>query len=236
MKRILSFLLCIIFLKAQAFAIHGNLEGTDSGTILMGTYSGTLTPEDETQGTRVFDFNTGQQTGVINTVGIFSVAMPSSGIGTGAFIVFTQGRSFTGTITAVGDPAGGTITGILEATYQYQDFVRDDNYDIIVNPLTGATTPFTRQAAVRGSLEASVISSIASISPNNALSGNFGRITGTATTGNMFLGPSGESELVSDGIVVYRVDGVKQSLTADASANLPATTTGTENLIPIILF
>ena len=234
MKRILSFLLCIILLKAQAFAIHGNLEGTDSGTILTGTYSGTLIPDNDDAGTRVFDFTTGEQTGIISTIGLFSVAMPTSGVGTGSFVIFTQGRSFSGTIVAIGDPTAGTLTGILEATYEYPDFARDDNYEII-RDILGQTTPVTRQAAVRGSLNAQVQSTIANITAETALSGNFGRIAGTATTGNMFLGPTGESELVSNGITTYIVDGVKQSLTPDSTASLTSST-DTQTLVPFFLF
>jgi hypothetical protein len=228
MKRILSFLLCIIFLKAQAFAIHGNLEGADSGTILTGTYSGTMVPVDADQGTRVFDFSTGEQTGTINSIGIFTMAMPASGIGQGSFLVFTEGRSFSGTIIGVGNPASGTLNGILEATFEYIDFLRDDAGNIIIDA-TGVPQSQTYQAAVRGSLTAQIESGIANINALNAASGNFGRLTGTAETGSMFVGPNGAGELVSNGIVRYTVDGVKQSLTADASAVLQSAASDAED-------
>ncbi len=233
MKRILSFLLCVILLKAQAFAIHGPLEGADSGTILVGTYSGTLIPVDANQGTRVFDLTTGEQTGTLNSIGLFTVAVPTSGIGQGSFLIFTEGRSFSGTITAVGDPGTGTLTAILEATYTYTDFLRDDNGDLVYQATTtnGTTTiapqTGTFQSAVRGSLFAKVTSSISNINATTAASGNFGRIAGTAETANVFVGPNGAGELVTDKIVSYTVDGVKQSLTADASAVLQGAASST---------
>jgi len=226
MKRVLSFLLCIIFLKAQAFAIRGPLEGSDSGTILLGTYSGTLIPEDADQGTRVIDLQTGETTGTMNSIGLFTVAIPSAGIGTGSFLIFTEGRSYAGTITAVGDPGPGTLTGILEATYEYTDFVRDDNGDLIYQATTtnGTTTiapvSDTFQAAVRGSLTAKVTSSITNLNTTAAQTGNFGRIEGKAETASVFTSPTGAGELVTDKVVRYKVDGVKQSITADAATQL----------------
>ncbi len=233
MKRILSFLLCIILLKAQAFALRGGPPGADSGTILVGTYSGTLIPTDANQGTDVLDPVTGEKTGSINSVGLFSVAMPTSGPGTGSFLIFTEGISFSGTITAVGDSAAGTITGIIEATYDYVDFVRDDQG----NPTTSTTTDAngnvtttnptqTVQAAIRGSLNATVQSTALSIASTNTLAANYGRIAGIAQTGRMFVGPAGAGQLVTDSIVSYTVDGIKQSLTADAAATLAAPATG----------
>ncbi len=243
MKRILSFLLCIIFLKAQAFAIRGNLEGTDSGTILVGTYSGTMIPTSADQGTRVLDFDTGEQTGTLNSVGLFTVAMPDSGIGQGSFLIFTDGVSYAGTIVAVGDPGTGTLTGILEATYDFVDFVRDGAGNIVFSTAAnGSVTPVTQQyqASVRGTLSAQVTSSVANITAANAASGNFGRLTGVAQTGSLFVGPNGAGELVTDKIVTYKVDGVKQSLTATA-ATLTAggtntATGGSLSLLDLLLF
>ncbi len=232
MKRILSFLLCIIFLKAQVLAEHGNLAGTDSGTILVGTYSGTLIPVDANQGTRVLDFTTGEQIGTLNSIGLFTVAMPDSGIGSGSFLVFTDGISYTGTISAVGDPGTGAITGILEATYTYVDFVRDNNGNIVFSvAANGATTPVTQtyQAAVRGTLSAAVNSSVSSITAISAASGNYGRIAGTAQTASLFVGPNGAGELVTDKIVTYTVDGVKQSLSGTTSTSVNGNGTNTGN-------
>jgi hypothetical protein len=226
MKRILSFLLCIIFLKAQAIAIHGPLEGADSGTILLGTYSGTLIPEDADQGTRVIDLQTGETKETLNSIGLFTVAIPSSGIGNGSFLIFTEGRSFAGTITAVGDPGAGTLTAILEATYEYTDFLRDDSGNILyesttVNGVTSISpSSATFEAAVRGSLFAKVESSISNLNVINAQTGNFGRIDGTAQTASVFVSPAGAGELVTDKIVRYKVDGTKQSITADAATQL----------------
>lgn len=242
MKRILSFLLCIILLKAQAFAIHGPLDGVDSaGTLIVGTYSGTLTPTAADQGTRVFDFQTGEQTGTLNSVGLFTVAMPDAGIGAGTFLIFTDGISYSGTITAVGDPTVGSISGILEATYTYVDFVRDANGDVVLQvAANGAISPVTQtfQAAVRGTLSATVISSVASITAANASSGNFGRISGKADTASLFVGPNGAGELVTDKIVTYTVDGVKQSLSATNASALTAgaNTAGTNASLLSLLF
>lgn len=248
MKRILSFLLCIIFLKAQAFAIHGPLEGSDTGVILVGTYSGTLIPEDADQGTREFDLNTGVQTGTINSIGLFTVAIPSSGIGTGSFLIFTEGRSFSGTVTAVGNPNEGSLAGILEATYDYVGPVLDDNGNPVKQTTTttvnGVTTTSTTTqtttytAAIRGSITAKVISSISNISSISVQTSNFGQIEGTAETGSMLSDPNSlTGELITGQIVRYKVDGVKQSLTADTAtqlAGLGSDTTGNNNNLGLL--
>lgn len=238
MKRILSFLLCIVLLKAQAFAIHGNLEGTDSGTFITGTYSGTLIPEDADQGTRVFNFTTGEQTGTMNSIGLFSLGMPDSGIGQGGFLIFTDGISYVGSITGVGDPGAGAITAVLEATYDYVDFVRDASGNPVLSrdATTGAVTPVTANytAAVRGSLSAEVISSLSSINALSAAQGNYGRISGSAETGSLYVGPNGGGELVTDKVVRYKVDGVKQSILANTANPFSAADTATTTNLSLL--
>ena len=227
MKRILSFLLCIILLKAQAFAIHGNLAGTDSGTFITGTYSGTMIPEDLSEGTRTFDEN-GDETGIINSVGLFSVGMPDTGIGQGGFIIFTDGRSYSGSITAVGDPGEGSITGILEATYSFTELAYDRNGDIIyeLDGTTGSITPSTTTVttAIRGSINADVASTLSGITATAAAQANYGRISGTAITARVGLSDEGGGALIADNRIAYKVDGVKQSLQANTTNPFEAST------------
>lgn len=54
-----------------------------------------------------------------NSLGIFSLVVPTSGLATGTFIMFAQGRVFTGTVRAAADGEKGRIRGILDATFDF---------------------------------------------------------------------------------------------------------------------
>ncbi len=205
MKRILSFLLCIVFLKAQVLAHTGGPDSAESENIaITGTYSGVLIPKDEESATPAV-----QGSEAMNSLGIFTVGMPSSGLGDGTFLIFTQGTIFSGTMTAVGDPGKGSVSAIIEGFFTFTDFVRDANGDPILVPGQGFQT---QEFAVplRGTLEASVENAPAG-DPLAFQTSNFGRISGTAELG-VFIGNT------VDRILRYKVDGVKQSVSAGTTA------------------
>jgi hypothetical protein len=72
-----------------------------------------------------------------------------------------------------------------------------------------------------------VNSSISNINALNAQTGNFGRIEGSAETASVFVSPEGAGELVTDKLVRYKVDGTKQSITADAATQLTGAASST---------
>ncbi|MDQ6809456.1 MAG: hypothetical protein M3Z64_08565, partial [Verrucomicrobiota bacterium] len=92
MKAILGSLLCIVLATSQAFGISGGPQ-YPGGTNLVGTYAGVLQP--------MFDPTNPSSS---NSIGVFSLGIPTSGTGGGTFVMFTQGRVFSGTIQGVGDP------------------------------------------------------------------------------------------------------------------------------------
>jgi hypothetical protein len=219
MKKLLSILLSIVFLHSQTaplYAIHGPIDGSDNqqNFDIVGTYSGTLNPDDPTDaGTPSLD-----DSGTINSLGLFSLGMPATGPGTGSFVIFTQGIQFTGTITAVGDPGRGTIQGIVEAFYDFTDFVRDAAGNILVDNMgQPITADFT--ATIRGVLAAQVSQS-ANTNPTDlaSLVFNFARIEGHAEMGIVFQG-------VTNHVLNFSVDGVKQSATVGAAGALGGGTT-----------
>jgi hypothetical protein len=55
----------------------------------------------------------------MNALGVFSVGVPSTGISNGDFVMFAQGRVFTGTMRGTADPTAGTFSAILDATFNF---------------------------------------------------------------------------------------------------------------------
>ena len=206
MKKVLCFLLSIVFLHAQTaplFALRGGPNFDDQQNVdIVGTYSGTLIPNRNDGETPADDGDS------INSLGLFNLGVPSSGPATGTFIIFTQGFTFSGTMTAVGDPGKGSIQGILEGVYNFTDYVTDPVTGAIIQGPNGAPVTATFTSIVRGVLSAKVLqppgfdpTSIAS------LLNSFLRLEGRATLG--VIRPGGTTNRV----LRYTVDGVKQSST-----------------------
>jgi hypothetical protein len=219
MKKILSFLLSVVFLHSQTvplYAKHGGPDpvgGQDSDGVvdLVGTYSGSLIPEDPVAaGTPALDGS-----GVINSLGLFTLGIPVAGNGVGTFLVFTQGIQFDGTIVAIGDPSNASINGIVEGSYDFVDFLYDPAGNIILDP-TGQPIIQNYTATIRGILQAQVLPGEGSTTvASTGLTQTFQRIEGTAEMGIVFQG-------VTDSVLRYTVDGVKQSTaTGTAGTTVP---------------
>src|SRR5690349_10291548 len=107
MKRILSLLLCYVFLHVQAFAISGG--PTNAGTLnLVGTYAGIMTPI----------LNPSSEDALLaldeNSIGLFGIQVKDLGLADGVCAIFNKGEIFTGKMIGVGDPKG-KITMVFEA-------------------------------------------------------------------------------------------------------------------------
>ena len=224
MKKILSFLLSVVFLHSQTavlYAKHGGpdpLEG-DGGDVvidIVGTYSGILLPTDpDASGTPSTD-----GTDSIASLGLFSLGMPLTGPGVGSFVIFTNGIQFDGTITAIGDPAKASINGLIEGSYDFSDFLYDPAGNIILDA-TGSPIIQDYTATIRGVLSARVVAGDTSSSTSNAGVTIFQRIEGTAEMGLIFSG-------TTDKVLRYIVDGVKQGAAAGTTTDLTGGTgTGT---------
>jgi len=108
MKRVLSFLLMIVFMQAQVstvFAKHGGPDiGDGNGVDTIGSYAGTLTP--------IID-PTAESSSSSNSIGLFGLGVPQIGVAQGTCVLFVEGAAYEGTITAVADPLDGELQGLI---------------------------------------------------------------------------------------------------------------------------
>lgn len=159
MKKLLSLLLCFVFLEAQTFAKH---EFPSSQGSLIGVYGGVMVPKSTTI---PGGFTTGSSgmpnmPGVTttpttktdtNAIGIFAFIMPQNGFGAGATIIFANGSIYNGSIDAMGDPQNMKINAILSSRYTF-------NLSQLVTGTNGqqsvVTTPITAEA--NGTMKARV--------------------------------------------------------------------------------
>lgn len=98
MKIILASLMCLVLGASECFAIKGGPVYGGSGS-LVGTYAGVLQPGDA----------------VFNSLGIFTISVPQSGLASGVFIIFQEGLLLSGSMQAVADGTTKKITGLLHA-------------------------------------------------------------------------------------------------------------------------
>ena len=122
MKALLGVLLCYVFTMTQSFAVSGGPWGRNSVTV-TGTYAGVFLPVSHSPacvnpitGEPVFCL--GQPTG-LNSIGLFSLQVSTTGIGTGPVVIFTFGQTYTGTFQGVADPDSSALRGLINATFPY---------------------------------------------------------------------------------------------------------------------
>lgn len=140
MKILLACLMCIVLTTSQCFAIKG---GPDYGTAqvsVTGTYAGVLAFS-----TRVPidppNPDTPQPTGM-NSLGLFTLPIPKTGLANGTALLFEQGQIYTGTIQATGDPDSAKITGIISASFPYVFLVQTGENSVTHEPI------FTSQSVI----------------------------------------------------------------------------------------
>src|SRR6476646_5595939 len=107
MRILFALLMCLVFGTTQCFAIKGG-PPWPAGTNINGVYGGVL------QG--LFDPTTPSSS---NTIGVFSLGVPTTGNATGPFVMFARGRVFSGTIHATADPTKASIKGVLDSSFNY---------------------------------------------------------------------------------------------------------------------
>ena len=143
MKIVLACLMCLVLGASESFAIDGG-PVYPGGTNVVGTYAGVIN--------RVVT-DAPVDCGA-NSIGVFSVGVPKTGISSGTFVMFSQGRAFTGTIQGVADPGKSTLKGVLSATFNFTVT------QTIINPVTGVPTTTTTDvtASANGSLKTQIAS------------------------------------------------------------------------------
>jgi hypothetical protein len=194
----------IVFLQASiapAFAKRGGPDlGGGFSVQTFGTYAGVLVPQfDNTDG--VDDTSTGA-----NSIGLFSLGVPDTGVAQGAFVVFVGGTSFNGTITGVADPLNGRIRAILDAISTYE----------IVNPLVPDAN---LRVFAQGNMDAEIreTANFGSLGNIPTVSTATTRLEGLAQI-DIFGEIDAENLPIVTNTVEFVVDGFKQSgVTADTS-------------------
>lgn len=211
MKKILSFLLAIVFLQAQVFAMSGGPVYGAKGENIVGSYSGVLIPDSgEISAVK------GPNGELIPSLGIFSLKVPVTGYATGIFMMFSEGQTFPGTINAVGNALKGTLSGLLEASF-------DTNISQVVGAevVTVAVT-----TSVNGTLE-SKVSATSGISASASSTGNtFQRVVGTAVLVYDQGQVNKDLQPIVTNVLHYTVDGVKQSNSTTTTDTGTGTGTG----------
>lgn len=193
MKILFASLMCLILGASECFAIAGGPVYPGS-TNLVGTYAGVL------QGT--FDPTNPTSS---NSVGVFSLGVPSTGSAKGPFVMFARGRMFSGTIQGTADPNKSSIKGILAATFNFT--ISQPTTDSAGNT-TILSIPVT--ATVNGSMNANV---------TTARSSGFSSVANTILRGGAILyieqgRVSSNGDPIIDSVLSLSVSGFKQSNTA----------------------
>jgi hypothetical protein len=108
MKILLAILLCPVLAASQCFAIDGGPWGGGGGHVTVtGTYAGILVP--------IVDPIIGLAD---NSLALFTVRVPQTGLASGTSAVFRNGIFYTGTIIGSADPDSARLTGIVAASFQ----------------------------------------------------------------------------------------------------------------------
>jgi hypothetical protein len=118
MKQVLSLLTAFVFLQMQTWALSGGpvFPGAVGSPNMAGVYSGVMVQTDALFGS---DFQAPTSGSIPNNrapagnIGLYSVAVPVSGIATGTTVVFINGTLFSGTLQGIADPDKRTFDGIF---------------------------------------------------------------------------------------------------------------------------
>jgi len=94
------------------YAISGGPQYPVS-TDLSGSYAGVFKPAPAASATPTptCPASTDQ-----NTLGVFSLAVPQSNLATGSFVLFSQGRIYTGSISGEADPTRAALNAVLRGS------------------------------------------------------------------------------------------------------------------------
>jgi hypothetical protein len=110
MKALLGCLLCLILATSQASAISGG-PGFGKGQVsTTGTYAGVLTPGPLSPGA--------------NSIGLFTISVPKTGLGSGSVVLFTAGETYIGPFQGIADPDSAKLFGEIDATFNYVEIIQ----------------------------------------------------------------------------------------------------------------
>jgi len=181
MKTLLAILLSFIVSEAPVLAIHGGYSLTSSGSV-VGEYAGALVPIQDTllaTGSNEADFGA-------NSLGLFTITIPQTGLGTGTVYLFSNGQQMTGPIQAIPDPTNTSgIIGVISATGQISASANQNDFGFIFN-----TTFVQVTGQAGGGFEAIATESNVSDSPTGVNLSGTAHLTVQTTSSNGLLTPT----------------------------------------------
>jgi hypothetical protein len=133
------------------YAISGGPQYPGS-TDLSGSYGGVLKPKRQANptptpsGTPATPTPTPSPTASPedhNSLGVFAVAIPSAGGGTGSFVLFSHGEIYVGFIAAIADPTHASLDGVLRDSASSSVATNEVNGTMHARALHNNTTPFS---------------------------------------------------------------------------------------------
>jgi hypothetical protein len=220
MKAWLSCFLCSIFLVAETFAISGGPQYPGS-TNIVGVYAGVMRPA-QVPVTCATDPSTCPDSPPgcsANSLGVFSVGVPSSGLATGTFVMFSQGRVFNGTIQGTADPgkdAGkATLDAVLSASFNFT--VTFPPTPCPIPTPAPACTPSSFSEAVTASANGNLNAHIRSVLSRANLGATSVRLSGSATIDVSHGQVQADFSPEINCHMTLRVTGFKQTDTAPSS-------------------
>jgi hypothetical protein len=202
MKRILSFLLMIVFMHMQvstAFAKRGGPDLGGVGASITGTYAGVLEPILSDNANALVDLDS-------NALGLFNLQIPFTGMATGVCAIFNKGEIFTGKMTGVGDPGNGEVQMVMEASA-----VRVLSIQVAAG--AGAAITGNLNVIAVGRLKAQIETTTDFITPQ--------RIEGDAVLSSFDdTNRNADGTPILTGLVQFTVSGFKQSETPTVAADI----------------
>ncbi|MEY2539091.1 MAG: hypothetical protein QOG67_2831 [Verrucomicrobiota bacterium] len=191
--------MCIVLTMSQGFAISGGPFGGPAQVDVRGTYAGVLIPIRIAPDPAQPD----QKLPPDDSLALFTLSVPQSGLASGTAVVFRNGIFYSGTIKGTADTTSAKLSAIVQATF------------LQISEQVSTSSGTTTLQVISSEYDASGKLANASIVATQAgLTSAGTRIRGTASITYKNLNsngatpdPAGES----GGPIEYRIRGFKQS-------------------------
>jgi hypothetical protein len=127
--------MCLVLVASQSFALKGGPDFGAGKIKTTGTYAGVMLPGALSPGS--------------NSLGLFTLQIPKTGLGSGTVVIFTAGQTYTGTIQGSADPDSAKFIGEIAASFPFIEVVAGPP-DSNGNP---TTTTITVAAVAAGGVQ-----------------------------------------------------------------------------------
>lgn len=198
MKRLLSLLMCYVFLQAETFALRGGPGGNKT---ISGGYAGVMTQSGGGSDVGLFLLNAASQGASSGQVAIFSqsTSTATAAVGPGPIRPSSGGGSYyyLGTMTGLTDPTSGQFTGVFSAIAQ----------GLATSTTTAVVAVTATSRTIAGTMKLKTV---------QGRSGSIQRISGTAVTQTAITGGAAASNGVGS-FANYDVSGWQVSTSTVAN-------------------